>query len=152
MTIRRLTVADAPALSGFTCARLLEPWAEVVQEVIRNDLANHLARGDLEAAGLFDDDGLCGVAAWRIYSATSPVLCRADIVAVTIGKQRQGYGRALKEAVMAEATLAGAAAVSSLVHRENTSMLVLNRQLGAVIEDIPDDVDYLRCVIALPRT
>jgi hypothetical protein len=41
--------------------------------------------------GLFDEDRrLCGVAAWRIYDVTPPVLCRSDIVAVAVREQRQG--------------------------------------------------------------
>ena len=59
----------------------------------------------------------------------------------------KGYGRALKDAVIAEATVAGAVAVSSIVHRKNTAMISLNRQFGAVVEEIPDDRDHCRCLI-----
>jgi GNAT superfamily N-acetyltransferase len=149
--IRGLTPADRPALESFSCARLGEPWAEAVQHAIRTDLPAQLAAGLVSAVGLFDDGAgmLCGVAAWRTYDVITPVLCRADIVAVAVRERRKGYGRALKEALIAEAKTAGAAAVSSIVHRDNTAMLDLNRHLGAVFERIPDDDDHCRCVIPL---
>ena len=88
MTIRALTSADRQALAVFTCARLGEPWAEAVQDAIRNDLADQVASGDVSAMGLFDQGGaLCGVAAWRIYDVTLPALCRGDIVAVAVREQ-----------------------------------------------------------------
>jgi GNAT superfamily N-acetyltransferase len=148
VTIRALTSADREALAVFTCARLGEPWAEAVQDAIRNDLADQVASGDVSAMGLFDQGGaLCGVAAWRIYDVTLPALCRGDIVAVAVREQRKGYGRALKKAMIAGASVVGAVAVSSVVHRDNTAMINLNRQLGAVVEEIPDDGDHCRCVI-----
>ena len=102
----------------------------------------------MSAVGLFDENGaLCGVAAWRVYDVMPPVLCRSDIVAVALRHQRRGYGRALKQAVLAEAKAAGAVAVASVVHRENSAMIQLNRNLGAVVEDIYDDPDHCRCVI-----
>jgi GNAT superfamily N-acetyltransferase len=148
VTIRALTAADRTTLAVFTCARLGEAWAEAVQEAIRKELADQLASGTVSALGLFDQDGaLCGAAAWRIYDVMPPVLCRSDIVAVAVRERRKGYGRALKEAVIAEAKVAGAVAVSSIVHRRNTAMISLNRQLGAVVEEIPDDRDHCRCLI-----
>ena len=148
MTIRRLTAADRGALARFTCARPAEPWAEAVQETIRTDLADQLASGGVSAAGLFDDSGaLRGVAAWRIYDVAPPVLCRGDIVAVTVRDRRKGYGRALKEAMIAEARAGGAVAVSSVVHRHNAAMILLNTALGAIVEEIPHDPDHVRCVI-----
>jgi GNAT superfamily N-acetyltransferase len=131
VTIRALTAADRAALAGFTCARLGEAWADAVQETIRKDLVDHIASGDVSALGLFDDEGaLCGVAAWRIYDVMPPVLCRSDIVAVAVRKRGKGYGRVLKEAVINDARAAGAVAVSSIVHRDNTAMIALNRRLG----------------------
>ncbi|MGH9228631.1 MAG: GNAT family N-acetyltransferase [Acidimicrobiales bacterium] len=148
MTIRALTAADRAALAGFTCARLGEAWAEAVQETIRHDLADQLAAATVSAVGLFDEDGvLCGVAAWRIYDVMPPVLCRSDIVAVAVRQQRKGYGRALKQAVIDEARAAGAVAVASIVHRNNTAMLALNRRLGATIEYNPEDPENCRCAI-----
>lgn len=110
MTIRALTAADRTALASFTCARLGEPWAEAVQDEIREDLADH-------------------------------------IVAVAVSERRKGHGRSLKEAVIAAAKDAGAMAVASIVHRSNTAMISLNRQLGAIVEEIPDDRDHCRCMI-----
>jgi len=97
--------------------------------------------------GLFDESGqLQGVAAWRIHRVSQPVLCRGDIVAVAIGAQRNGFGRLLKEAMLAAARAEGAVAVSSVVHRQNTAMLRLNQQLGTVVEALPDDPDDCLCV------
>jgi GNAT superfamily N-acetyltransferase len=147
VTIRALTAGDRAVLGDFSCARIGEAWAEAVQETIRNDLADQIAAGDVSALGLFDQNGaLCGVAAWRIYDVMPPVLCRSDIVAVAARERRKGYGRALKEALIAAAKAMGAVAVSSIVHRENTAMIALNRQLGAVVEEIPDD-DHCHCLI-----
>ena len=132
----------------FTCARPGEPWAEAVQETIRTDLIDQVESSGVMAVGLFDDGGaLRGVAAWRIYDVAPPVLCRGDIVAVAVRDRRKGYGRALKETMIAEARAAGAVAVSSVVHRDNAAMIRLNRSLGAVVEEIPDDPDHCLCVI-----
>jgi GNAT superfamily N-acetyltransferase len=148
VTIRALTAADRATLAGFTCARLGEAWAEAVQETIRHDLADQLAAGATSAVGLFDQDGaLCGVAAWRIYDVMPPLLCRSDVIAVAVRHRRKGYGRALKQAVIDEAKAAGAVAIASIVHRDNASMLALNRQLGATVEDNPEDAEHCRCVI-----
>jgi GNAT superfamily N-acetyltransferase len=148
VTIRALTAADRTALAGFTCARLGEAWGEAVQETIRHDLADQLAAGTASAVGLYDADGvLCGVAAWRIYDAMAPVLCRSDIVAVAVRERRKGYGRALKQAVIDEARAAGAVAVASIVHRDNRAMIALNQQLGAIVQHNPEDPEHCRCVI-----
>lgn len=86
MTIRDLTLDDRAALARFTCARIGQPWTELVQSVVRNELANQLEKGHVSAVGLFDDaGGLLGVAAWRVHDTMSPVLCRGDIVAVAVG-------------------------------------------------------------------
>jgi ribosomal protein S18 acetylase RimI-like enzyme len=148
VTIRSLTSDDRDCLTDFTCARLGEPWGEAVQHAIRNDLVDQVEKGDVSAVGLFDQDGLlCGVAAWRISDVMPPILCRADIVAVAVGQQGKGYGRALKEALNVRAAGAGAVAVSSVVHRHNTAMININRKLGAVVEDSPDDPDHCVCII-----
>lgn len=153
MTIRPLAAADREALAAFTCARLGEPWAEVVQEAIRHELIGQVMSGGVSAVGLFDPGGdLCGVAAWRIYDTMPPILCRADIVGVAIRERRRGHGRALKGAVIAAARTAGATAVSSIVHRDNTPMINLNRQLGAVMETSPADREHCLCVIGLPES
>lgn len=148
MTIRPLTAADRELLAAFTCARIGEAWTEAVQEVVRHDLTDQLLAGRVSAVGLFDEnDALCGVASWRIYDVIPPVLCRSDIVAVALRHQRKGYGQMLKEAVMDEAKAAGAVAVSSVVHRDNSAMIHLNRKLGAVVENIQGDLDHCRCII-----
>jgi GNAT superfamily N-acetyltransferase len=150
VTIRALTADDRASLTSFTCARLGEPWAEAVQTTIRNDLADQLTSGDVSAMGLFEPGGaLCGVAAWRIYDAIPPVLCRADIVAVAQSERRKGYGRALKQALIDRARAAGAVAVASIVHRDNVSMIALNRQLGAVVEPNAGDIDHCYCMISV---
>jgi GNAT superfamily N-acetyltransferase len=146
--LRALTADDRGSLASFTCARLGEPWTEAVQQAVREHLADDVAEGRVSAVGLFEDDGaLRGVAAWRVHYASQPVLCRGDVVAVAVRSQRRGYGRQLKEAMIVEARSAGAAAISSIVHRENVAMLRLNERLGAVIEPVEDDPDHYYCVI-----
>jgi ribosomal protein S18 acetylase RimI-like enzyme len=147
VTIRALTGADRAALARFTCARLGEPWAEAIQQAIRSHLADQVACGAMSALGLFEGDVLHGVAAWRIPNTQPPVLCRSDIIAVAIRARRQGYGLVLKQAVLDEARAAGAVAVSSIVHRDNTAMLALNRRFGALVEAYPDDPEHCRCMI-----
>lgn len=147
-TIRELDGADRDALAVFTCALLGKPWAQAVQDAIRHDLADQIASGDIAAVGLFGHDGaLSGIAAWRVPGGVAPVLCRGDIVAVAVHERRKGYGRALKAAQIARARASGAIAVASIVHRRNAAMINLNRKLGAVVEEIPDDPDHCRCII-----
>lgn len=150
MQIRPLGEADRTALTTFACARLGEPWAEAVQQSIRDDLSDELAEGRISAVGLFEDTRLCGVAVWRIFPGT-PILCRAYTIAVAVGAQRKGYGRELKQAVLEAARLAGAVAVSSIVDRRNIAMLRLNEALGARIEYREDEPDTCYCFITLDR-
>jgi len=88
------------------------------------------------------------VAAWRIYRATIPILCRSDIVAVDNAHRHNGYGLALKKFVIDTARAAGAAAVTSRVDRRNVRMLALNELVGGVV-DQGDDPDNCICVISL---
>ncbi len=151
MLLRPLTVDDQLPLEQFTCARLGEPWTEVIQETVRDHLSDQIAAGRISALGLFDNHAaLRGVAAWRITELTQDwVVCRVDVIAVAVGTQRQGYGRQLKEAVVAEAQAAGARAVDSIVHRRNVGMLRLNRELGAVVDAIQGEANHLLCVIPI---
>jgi hypothetical protein len=64
--LRPLTEGDAPALAAFTCESFRQPWTTIVQEMIRGHLAENLSLAALSAVGLWLDDALCGVAAWRI--------------------------------------------------------------------------------------
>ena len=140
---------DAAALQGFSCRTFREPWSDLVEEMIRGPLPDALADGNVEGVGAWVEGRLSGVAAWR-FDDGQPRYCHCFIVAVRTGARRRGIGRALKQAVLARATAIGAAAVVSEVHWDNDAMIELNVQLGANVEQIDGDPEYLRCIIALP--
>lgn len=146
--LRELSADDEPALTTFSCRHFRQPWTEVVEEMIRERLAHALRVGDAQAVGLWRDDELLGIAAWRI-DPDDPSLCRSILVAVAHGNARRGYGRILKEAVLERARLAGAVVVVSIVHWDNDAMIRLNESLGANVERIPGDQDHCRCIIPL---
>jgi len=141
-------VADREALAWFSCFRFDQPWTRELEDEIRERLLDRVIDG-LEVVGLWAGGELCGVAAWRIHGSTDPVLCRGDIVAVDNARRRKTYGRRLKLEMMMAATRAGAAAISSRVHRDNVAMRSLNEQLEGVEEDDEEDPNYVLCVIPL---
>ena len=147
-TLRPVTESDRLALATFTCRAYREPWTDVIEEMVRDRLADELELGNVDAAGICCDDELCGVVAWRLDDS-SPPLCRSILLAVRTGHRRRGIGRRLKDHLLVQARVAGAAAVVSLVHWDNDPMIELNVQLGANVERLPGDNDHCRCVIAL---
>lgn len=148
VSLRHLTEADSEAFASFSCKGYRQPWTEELERAIRDGLGDALRLGALSAIGLWRDATLAGIAAWEI-SSTPTTICHCHLVAVGNGYQRQGLGRMLKEAVLGEATKAGACAVTSFVHWDNQAMIELNHRLGANVEAIPGDVDYCLCTIPL---
>lgn len=144
--IRCLTPDDRWSLAEFSCRGYGEPWSDLVEEMVRDDLADAIAVSGVEAAGLWVGPQLCGVVAWRIDPA-SPTLCRGILLAIQNGHRRRGYGRRLKRELIQRTRHAGAVAIVSEVHRDNDPMIQLNASLGAVVERIDGDPDHLRCVI-----
>ena len=143
--IRPLTAADEAALSTFTCLTYKEPWTAPVQEMIRDRLSENLAIGAVYAVGVWADEDLRGLAAWK-YEGD---ICHSILLAVRVGQRRRSIGSLLKEAVLSEARSAGATVVVSEVHWDNEAMIELNATLGANIERIPGDPEYCRCVVSL---
>jgi ribosomal protein S18 acetylase RimI-like enzyme len=145
--IRPLTAADEAALSTFTCVTYKEPWTALVQEMIRDHLAENLAIEAVSAVGAWVDDDLRGVAAWR-YEGN---ICHSIVLAVRVGQRRQGIGSLLKKTLLSEARAAGATALVSQVHWDNEAMIELNASFGANVERIEGDAEYCRCVISIAR-
>jgi ribosomal protein S18 acetylase RimI-like enzyme len=145
-SIRALTPADREALASFSCRGYGEPWAELVEGMVREDLADALAVPGVEALGSWVGPQLCGVVVWRI-DGSGPVLCRGILLAVANGHRRRGHGRRLKRELVERARRAGAVAVVSEVHRDNDPMIDLNVSLGAAVDRIDGDPDHLLCVI-----
>ena len=137
-----------PALRAFTCRNYDEPWSDVVQAMIRDDLADALGVGVVHGVGLWRDGRLVALAAWRLRDA----VCHCSLVAVANGHRRRGHGRRVKAAVIAAARRAGAVAVVSMVDWGNDPMIELNVALGANVEAVPGDRDYCRCTIPLPQS
>jgi GNAT superfamily N-acetyltransferase len=141
--LRPLTVDDGPALHTFSCRGWREPWADLVEEMVRDRLVGELVHGDVDAVGAWRGDDLAGVAVWRINEDR----CTSIVLAVANGHRRRGLGRTLKLTVIAAARDAGASVVVSHVHWDNEPMLLLNRSMGANLERIPGDLDYCLCVL-----
>jgi RimJ/RimL family protein N-acetyltransferase len=147
ITFRRLETSDRGALNAFACRDFSQPWTDVVEEVVRERLADELAHGTVAALGAFDDQYLVGVAAWKPpdeHGIVQNVLC-----AVAFGYQRRGVGTKLKRNVLREAAALRAMSVVSEVHVDNAAMLAVNTKLDAVLTHDPDDQRYLICVIRL---
>ena len=98
---------------------------------------------------MFTDDGtLTGVVAWT-HPPKFPDLVQIPVLAVAIGHQRRGYGRALKTAVMDRARSEGSVGVISTVHEDNDAMNRLNNTLGGIAERDSTDHSYLVWIIDL---
>jgi ribosomal protein S18 acetylase RimI-like enzyme len=157
LLVRSLTADDEPALATFTCENYREPWTVVVQEVIREHLADNLAIDAVESVGAWLGGRLVGVAAWYHEARLTGVpagrysgpLCKSVVLAVETGFRRRGIGRRLKQEVLAAARQAGSDAVVSTVHWENEAMIELNVALGGNVERIVGDNDYCLCIIPL---
>ena len=140
---------DAPALARFECRSFGEPWSAQVQELIRNELPEAIARGVTNGIGLWSDAGeLVGVVAW-LQMDGNPDVASIPVLSVAVGHHRQGYGLTLKTEVLARARRAGCVVALSSVHEDNEPMLRLNQRLGARLERDPAHPTYLDCTIDL---
>jgi GNAT superfamily N-acetyltransferase len=145
--ITQLTAVDRGTLADFSCRGYREPWTDLVEEMVRCHLADALDIDGVSALGLWRDEQLCAVVAWRIDSSSG--VCRSILLAVRNGHRRRGYGRRLKAELVDRARRSGAVAVVSEVHWDNDPMIELNAQLGANVEQIEGDTDHCLCVIPL---
>jgi len=135
-------------LATFRCRQFKAPWTDGIEELVQTRLAGELELGAIEALGLWRDDLLVGVVAWSRQPARPEVL-HCVLLAVRTGHLRRGHGMRLKSALLEHGRAAGALAIESDVHFDNDPMLELNLKLGANIERISGDPDYLFCVIRL---
>jgi GNAT superfamily N-acetyltransferase len=150
VSIRALTPEDGAVLATFSCGQIGQAWSDVVEEMVQRDLPIQIAsERRVSAVGLWDGDELCGVAAWKIFDATQPILCQGILVAVAHGHRGKGYGRQLMEVMKDAARVAGAEAISFVVDQRNLPMIHLSESVGGDCDEIPDDPDNLLCYIAL---
>jgi len=150
LRLAEVTDAARAELAAFACARYREPWSEVVEQAIRRELAGELEAGTSRAIGLWAEDDLVAVAAFRIVdSPMFPKACRVNLLAVRTDHQGRGRGRVLKEAVIDVARTEEAMAVASRVDRRNTRMLQLNLALGARVDPIEGAEDEVICTIPI---
>ncbi len=134
---------------NFSCARSNQTWTESFDYLIQANLAASLESGDVNAFGVFSNDVLLGLLIWAPESDSANWQC--VILAVRRGHFRHGIGRNLKEELLRRARTAGVHLVSSLVHRDNHSMIALNRKLGAVVipDTEPANLDHYICTIEI---
>ncbi len=144
--IRRVTADDELSLRQFTCRVIGEPWTQLVEELIQQNLAFSLGVGEVDAVGAWDDESLVGVAAWR---SEGPSRRRVAVLAVATGAKRRGIGRELKLEVLDRARRDGIESVVSIVDWNNDAMLGLNYEIGARIVHVPNDPGYMLCVFDL---
>jgi RimJ/RimL family protein N-acetyltransferase len=97
--------------------------------------------------GLHLDNTLVAVAAWNILPG-DPVVWRSIVVAVAEGHQRRGYGTRLKGLVVEKARTDGAAAITSVVHRDNLAMWRINEQHGAIFDPMNRLEEYFTATIS----
>jgi ribosomal protein S18 acetylase RimI-like enzyme len=141
--------ADRRQLASFSCRDFRYPWTDVIEDMVREHLADSVQCG--ETAGLVAVDGsrLCAVAGYSIATEGPRTVCYSNLLAVRMGYYRRGYGLLLEQTVIEAARQASAEAVVSDVYVDNDPMIELNIKLGANVELVPGYPDYRRCVIAL---
>ncbi|MBK5224760.1 MAG: hypothetical protein JJE52_18180 [Acidimicrobiia bacterium] len=64
--VRPLDDRDHAALATFRCRGFRQPWTDVVESMVQNDLAEAVGRGVVQADVLWVGAELCGVAAWTL--------------------------------------------------------------------------------------
>ena len=139
--------ADRRQLAPFSCRDFRYPWTDVIEEMVQGQLAASIERGDVSGLCLCVQDRICAVTAYVIDDDNG--ICHSELLAVKIGYMRHGFALQLKREVIARSRLRGVRAVISVVHFDNDPMIELNAKLGANIERIPGDTDYVRCIIPL---
>lgn len=144
IAVRPLTADHREELAEFRCRGFREPWSELIEEMVHHLAGALVSSAGVRAAGVWSGDVLAGVAAWRVQPDG---VCRSILVAA--GSRRLGYGRRLKQEVLAAARRAGAVRVDSQVHVDNDAMIDLNVGLGATVHRIRGDQDHLLCRIVV---
>lgn len=146
---RLLDLNDTPALEAFSCGGgHREPWGDVVEELIRENVAYELGMGRVWVLGRWSGSQLVGVAVWA-DADTDHTVWNLSVVAVQNGYQRRGHGRAMKAEVLRRAGEEGVRAIVSTVHADNEAMWKINTALGAQSTRL--DRDHFRVVVPVPR-
>jgi GNAT superfamily N-acetyltransferase len=122
----------------FPCARPRQDWTESSEYAIQFSLAWNLRAKRVRALGALSGDRLMGVLIWAPEVEDSRNW-QCIVLGVRRGDQGRGIGRQLKEKLIELGRVEGIREINSLVHRENTDMLKLNRALDAVVVPDPDD-------------
>lgn len=138
-------------LAVFRCAGSARtaPWSIVIENLVRERLADALKHAGTSALGVWGDGQLLAVIAWTIDPAASDSW-QVVTLATGYGWYRRGLARRLKLAVLAEARAARAREVVSLVHRDNTAMCALNESLGGRAVLDPSDPRREHLVYVVP--
>jgi ribosomal protein S18 acetylase RimI-like enzyme len=139
VTFVELGPADADRLAAFTCGG--QPWSDIAQEMIRNDLPIALGTDPtVNAIGLCDQSGhLLAVGAWKVR-ALIPDPWSVIVLGVDVNHRQKGHAKAIKTEIMRRAKEAGITRLSSHVDRNNEPMIELNKKLhGRYVWDPKDD-------------
>ena len=121
MTIRRMTLADVPAVHAIEVATFAMPWSleSLQNEMERNACARYLVVED-ESGALIAYAG-----AWIVFDEA-----HVTNVAVAQAMRGQGIGRAILAALMQYAANMGAQVLTLEVRKSNTVALALYQSMG----------------------
>lgn len=121
MTIRRMTLADVPAVHAIEVATFAMPWSleSLQNEMERNACARYLVAED-ESGALIAYAG-----AWIVFDEA-----HVTNVAVAQAMRGQGIGRAILAALMQYAANMGAQVLTLEVRKSNTVALALYQSMG----------------------
>ena len=121
MTIRRMTLADVPAVHAIEVATFAMPWSleSLQNEMERNACARYLVAED-ESGALIAYAG-----AWIVFDEA-----HVTNVAVAQAMRGQGIGRAILAALMQYAANMGAQVLTLEVRKSNAVALALYQSMG----------------------
>ena len=139
---------DRAALETFACVVYRQPWTQEIEHLVREELSPWLDAGHGEAAGAFENGVLVAVASWTPIIEEPPTW-RSGLIAVRTGSARRGHGLGMKMHVLERARAAGAAAVTSTLHRDNHAMWRINERLGATFTPTDALQEYFTAAIWL---
>jgi predicted N-acetyltransferase YhbS len=140
--IRLYRESDYAAVGAFSCADPGKKWTREAETVIRKAV-DDLQTSDVDALLVVAEEKssarIVGVVAFGVdpnHKKTRTIFS----LGVVQDRRREGIGIALKRAALAELGAGGyGGIVYSQVHKYNTPMRELNRQLLAESEQDPDD-------------
>lgn len=128
MDLRPVTLEDAQHLRTFRCATEGLAFTLEVEQQIRTSVPEELAEGRVEALGSWDGDQLAALIVFKPHSR----LWMVTVLGTDHRYRERKQAFRLKREIVRRARDAGAAAVTSHVHRDNAPMAGLNRKLDGV--------------------